>query len=126
MLDLFYRGGIEFMSLLSVFAISNIVIIIKKFIDVFNDKLSDIEKSKGLSYIKFFGTLSLVSGVFGQIIGLYSAMVAIEQMGNVSPAMLAGGIKVSFITTMYGFLIFILSYLLWFVLDLIVKLRQKS
>ncbi len=34
------------------------------------------------------------------------------------PAILAGGVKVSMITTRYGILIYLFSILLWFLLDL--------
>jgi biopolymer transport protein ExbB/TolQ len=43
---------------------------------------------------------------------LYQAFSAIEQMGSVSQSMLAGGIKVSSITSIYGLVIFILAILL--------------
>jgi len=66
---------------------------------------------RNLAYVKSTGILAFVVGVFGQLIGLYSAFIAIEEMGGVSPAMLAGGLKVSMITTLYGSIILILSML---------------
>lgn len=70
---------------------------------------------KDLNLIKSVGLLALVIGVLGQLIGLFSAFQAIEQMGSVSPAMLAGGLKVSSITTMYGLLIYIISLIIWII-----------
>ena len=69
--------------------------------------------TKDLDLIKSVGLLALIFGVLGQLIGLFSAFEAIEQMGSVSPAMLAGGLKVSSITTIYGLVIYIVSLLLW-------------
>lgn len=69
--------------------------------------------AKNLSLIKSVGLLALVVGILGQMIGLFSAFQAIEQMGSVSPAMLAGGLKVSSITTIYGLIIYAVSLLLW-------------
>ena len=70
-----------------------------------------------LKHIKTIGSFALVTGIFGQLIGLYSAFAAIEQMGGVSPAMLMGGLKVSMITTFYGIIIYLFSLLIWFVFD---------
>jgi len=64
------------------------------------------------------GLLALVFGIFGQLIGLYSAFQDIEIMGSVSADMLAGGLRVSSICTLYGMAIFLFSYLIWFVIDL--------
>lgn len=69
-----------------------------------------------LAYIKSIGLFALIVGILGQLIGLYQAFDAIQQMGNVSPSMLAGGLKVSMISALYGFVIFIIAYLIWFAL----------
>ena len=77
----------------------------------------DLDKTlKRLTFIKTTGTFALVTGILGQMIGLYSAFTAIEGAMDVSPSILAGGLKVSLITTMYGMIIFLISYLLWAVL----------
>jgi len=55
------------------------------------------------------GLLALATGILGQVIGLYKMFEGIEMMNGVSPAMIAGGLKVSSITTLYGLLIYILS-----------------
>ena len=56
--------------------------------------------------------LSLAIGIFGTLIGLYDAFAAIENMGNVSQAILAGGLKVASTTTLYGLLVYIISRIL--------------
>ena len=63
-------------------------------------------------WIKEVGLLALSFGILGQVIGLYSAFKAIEQMGQVSQEMVVGGLKVSSVTTMYGLIIYILSLIL--------------
>lgn len=69
-----------------------------------SDQFSELLKEGGL--------FALVVGAFGQFIGLYDAFAAIEQLGTVSQPMLMGGLKVSSITTLYGFAIFIIAYLM--------------
>ena len=115
----FIMGGVEFMGALTILALMIIGIIIKKTVDLFSDK--DMPQPKlewGLKYIKALGLLALVVGVFGQVIGLFEAFKAIEEMREVPPSLLAGGLKVSSITTIYGFIIYIFSYLCWFILNL--------
>lgn len=83
------------------------------------DKVKDYQNlQQRLTYIKSVGLLSLVVGILGQLIGLFQAFGSISKMGViVSPELLAGGIRVSMITTMFGMIIFLVSYLLWLGLD---------
>lgn len=63
-------------------------------------------------WINEIGLLALAIGALGQIIGLYGAFKGIEEMGEVSQQMMAGGLKVSSITTIYGLIIYIISLVL--------------
>ncbi len=92
MLDLFYQGGPLFMSILTILLLA-VIISFWKF----------------PSWTKEIGLLALTMGILGQVIGLYSAFKGIEQMGEVSQQMMAGGLKVSSITTIYGLIIYIVS-----------------
>ena len=60
-------------------------------------------------YVKELGLLALAVGFMGQLLGLFGAFEGIEQMGGVSQPILAGGLKVSSITSVYGLLIYIVS-----------------
>lgn len=80
-----------------------------------------IAKSTDVKNIKSAGLLAAVTGILGQLIGLFSAFEAIQQMGTVSPAMLAGGLKVSIITTMYGIVIYIIAL----IISLVLKVRNQ-
>ena len=71
-----------------------------------------------LTYIKGVGLFTMVTGILGQLIGLLEAFKAIEAAGDISPAILAGGLKVSMITTLYGIFIYLFSIVVWFLLDL--------
>jgi len=65
--------------------------------------------------ILFLGSLTFFWGIFVQLIGLLDVMGAIAIAGPVSPNVLAGGIRVSMYTTTYGFALFIVSFIVWFV-----------
>ena len=71
-----------------------------------------LRKDQSVGQIKNAGLLAVITGILGQLIGLFSAFEAIQQMGSVSPAMLASGLKVSMITTIYGVIIYIVAILL--------------
>ena len=82
--------------------------------DIFSRGLRADQVNNKLEYVRSFGLMALVTGVLGQMIGLYGAFIAIEEIGQVSQAMLAGGVKVSSISTIYGLIIFVITRLLWF------------
>lgn len=110
-------GGIEFMSLITLVELVSITCMgLVAFTLGTRKPLSDRITKVYLPTILFTGSLAFVLGILGQIIGLYGAMIAIEQMGSVSQGMLAGGLKVSSITTLYGFVCLILSGTGWFLL----------
>ena len=73
--------------------------------------------SKQLTYIKSLGLFALVLGMLGQFLGLFQAFQIIGSGMDLSPAIIANGVKISLITTIYGAVIFLVSYLLWFALN---------
>lgn len=109
------------MSILSLLLLSMVAWLIYHF-----SRSKGVEKEvvlRQLAYGKSIGLFALIVGVLGQLIGFYSAFSAIEQMGQVSPVMVYGGIKVSMITTLYGMLIYLISIMLWFVFSVSVDKR---
>ena len=54
---------------------------------------------RGLSWIALFIALGPMLGVMGNVIGMIQAFDAIEISGDISPKLVAGGIKVALITT---------------------------
>jgi biopolymer transport protein ExbB/TolQ len=74
-----------------------------------------------IRHIRSFGLFGMITGILGQLIGLYQAFAVIEEVGDISLSLLMGGLKVSMITTFYGIFIFLLSLLIWFILDFILS-----
>jgi len=103
MLDIYRQGGALFMNMLTLLLILIIVFFVVRLMT------SD---EKWYSVINNLGITALGWGILGQLIGLFTAMQHIEAAGGINPAILAGGFKVSMITTMYGLIIFIISKLL--------------
>jgi len=60
---------------------------------------------KGLSWIALFIALAPMLGFLGTVIGMIQAFDAIEIAGDISPTLVAGGIKVALITTVGGLIV---------------------
>ena len=89
-------------------------------IAILNSKDGDILKVRSrLAHIKAIGLFSVITGIFGQLIGLYEAFSMIEKAMDISPAIIIGGIKISMITPLYGIVIYLISIAIWLVLDLV-------
>ena len=119
MKDWFVMGGTLFMSLLTILLVIMLAVAIYFAITIASGKASEKKNFKEqLRYVKSLGLFTMITGILGQLIGLFSAFTAIESAGDGSPAMLAGGLKVSMITSLTGIVIYLISILIWFLLDL--------
>jgi biopolymer transport protein ExbB/TolQ len=118
-------GGPLFMGILTFLLVVLLAVAIFFFITIASGKADEKKNFRHqLSYIKSVGLFTMITGILGQLIGLLEAFKAIERVGDVSPAILAGGLKVSMITTLYGIFIYLFSILIWFLLDL--RYHQKT
>ena len=108
------------MGMITLILLAGAAVAVKSLMSILNG--GDVESiRKTIDYVRSIGLLALVMGILGQMIGLFSAFQAIEEMGSVSPALLAGGLKVSAITTIYGMICFVLCYLFYFGLSLMIS-----
>lgn len=60
---------------------------------------------RGLIWISLFIGLAPMLGFFGTVVGMVQAFDAIEAAGDISPGLVAGGIKVALITTIAGLIV---------------------
>ncbi|PLX18894.1 MAG: flagellar motor protein MotA [Salinivirgaceae bacterium] len=60
---------------------------------------------KGLTWISLFIALAPMLGFMGTVIGMIGAFDSIEAAGDISPSLVAGGIKVALITTVSGLIV---------------------
>lgn len=118
MIDFLIIGGPIFTFPMTLLFLVNIALAVRAFIFINNDRFASAHAaSKAVDTVKYVGVVLLTLGILGQIIGLYGAFQAIEAMDvDINPAMLAGGIKVSSVTTLLGLTYFILSYVGWLAL----------
>ncbi|MCD4744979.1 MAG: MotA/TolQ/ExbB proton channel family protein [Bacteroidales bacterium] len=90
-------------------------------LDRYNEGVEIVEKSivsyggvlmgrleKGLSWIALFIALAPMLGFMGTVIGMIGAFDNIEAVGDISPTIVAGGIKVALLTTVFGLIVAII------------------
>jgi len=63
---------------------------------------------KGISWISLFIALAPMLGFMGTVIGMIGAFDAIEAAGDISPSLVAGGIKIALLTTVFGLIVAII------------------
>ena len=57
---------------------------------------------RGLVWLSLFISLAPMFGFLGTVVGMVQAFDAIERAGDISPSLVAGGIKVALLTTVFG------------------------
>ena len=106
LLDRFNEGGSLFMSLILICFLLSLFFIIKGF---FSLKKNEALSSKMIKLTVDSSLLGLVIGFLGSVLGLIQAFDSIQSMGNVDPAVFAGGLKVSLLTATFGLFSFIIA-----------------
>ena len=84
----------------------------------FNEGVEDVERSvtaygsvqagyleKGCSWITLFIAMAPSLGFLGTVIGMVMAFDQIQAAGDISPTIVAGGMKVALITTIFGIIV---------------------
>lgn len=60
---------------------------------------------RGLTWISLIIALAPMLGFLGTVVGMVGAFDAIESAGDISPTIVAGGIKVALLTTIFGLIV---------------------
>ncbi len=114
MLDLYYSGGPLFMGILTVLALlvlGTTLLAARGLLDGAGARGPRV--ARWVHLVLQFGLLAFFSGILAQAMGLIQMLQAVEAAGDISPALLFGGLKVSMIAPMYGLVIFIAAFILW-------------
>ena len=117
--DRFIEGGPFFMSIILLCLILTCYFIIKGFLS--KDDVKSTKKN--IALIADVSLLGLVIGFFSSIIGLITAFDSLEAInGMANSGVFAAGLKVSFLSTVFGTLVFIIGR----IGILVLRLRLKS
>jgi biopolymer transport protein ExbB len=60
---------------------------------------------RGLIWLALFISIAPMLGFLGTVIGMIAAFDAIENAGDISPSLVAGGIKIALLTTAFGLIV---------------------
>ncbi|KYG85739.1 hypothetical protein AWW67_00425 [Roseivirga seohaensis] len=115
MLELFFLGSKLFMGIQTIIAVIMIVLSVFSAKAVLANQVNKNSQRK-INLIKEVGLFAFIIGILASALDLTSAFQAIEAAGDIHPAVLAGGLKLTFIPTIYGLMIYALSLLIYFVL----------
>ena len=109
------------MKVISVLAIVTIIVAIVKIVQIVRKKEFNLRL---LDLILMAGSLALAFGLYSQITGIIGALEAIRIAGDISPQLVMEGARISFFAPVWGFIVFIISLLFYFILKEIIKAKQ--
>ncbi len=86
---------------------------------------------KGLVWIALFIAIAPMLGFMGTVIGMIQAFDRIQAVGDLSPSVVAGGIKVALLTTVFGLIVAIIlqifyNYIISKVDSIVGKMEEAS
>lgn len=108
------EGGPIFMYTTLILLLVIITLLIRGFI-------KPLTRDKTITIVSSISLFVLVWGFTGQMIGLIGAFDAIEVRGNVSPAILAGGLKVAILSPLFGMFVFLIARIGITILNIVKK-----
>ncbi len=118
LINRFIEGGALFMSLILICLLILIYFTVKS---ILNLKTNTEVSKKMLKHISDSGSLGLALGVMGSFMGITTAFDALEATGAAEPSILAGGLKVALLSTLFGLFTFSVSKLAILLLRIVQK-----
>lgn len=112
MLELFFNGSRLFTGIISFTAVVMLVLSVINVKDVFGKSSTGKNTLNSIKRIKEVGLFALIVGVLASTIDLMGMFQAVEAASDVSMSVLGGGLKLTFITTFYGLIIYGVSLLI--------------
>lgn len=109
-----FEGGPFFMSLIYLMWIGVFFMVIRLFFHLKKNQKPPAGLSRQNENILFLGSFAFLFGILAQVIGFFQAFGVIAEMGDISPALIAGGLQVSLLAPLYGFVLFLISGITWF------------
>lgn len=78
-------------------------------------------QDKTITLVSSISLFALVWGFLGQMIGLITAFDTIEAVGDISPAVLAGGLKIAILSPLFGMIVFLIARIGIIILNILKK-----
>lgn len=64
---------------------------------------------KAPRWVREIGIGALIFAIYGTLMGILQVLDAMQMIGDISPAVLCGGLKVTLIPTFYGLIVYFIS-----------------
>lgn len=116
MLELFFLGSKLLMGILTVVATVMIIQSVLSIRTIMANQVNE-KTSQKIRLVREIGLFAFMVGILASAIDLMGAFSAIEMAGDVSPSLLAAGLKLTLIAPVYGLMIYVLSLIIWFALN---------
>ena len=123
MIDLLLRGGLWFTLPLTVLALVILAVAAWDGWTIFRRDETRPRRRRLLVQLGLFG---FVFGLLGHALSLYEMMQAIERIDDVTPALVAGGLRVSLIVPIFGLSVFAGAALLALLLEWMARWRHPK
>lgn len=111
-MELFRAGGFMMWPLLLIGL--GIVIVTARAGKRARSEVPEAKVERDLLSILFWGTMALLLGVLGTVVGLIQIGQAISVVQTISPTTVIVGLSVTMITLLFGLLLFILAMSCWY------------
>lgn len=117
--ELHTEGGIPFMIPIDI----SLVAVIAVMVFLFSKQLTGKTlPAVWLETLRHLGSLSLVIGAFGTLVGLFQAFGALGEIKEGLPFyVIAGGMQVALITVLYGSIVYMLAMISYLILKILGK-----
>jgi len=112
--DRFQEGGFLGMTLVFLCLVLGIFFTIKAFSNLKSDLPTFTKYKKLVNQVVLLG---LVISFLNSLLGLIQAFDSLEATGGADPAIVAGGLKVTLLSPLFGLLVFVLGYTATFILS---------
>jgi len=84
-------------------------------------EINELRYRKVLNTVLVVGSLNLALGMLAQIVGIWDMIAAIKEAADINPEIVMMGVKMTFSTTIYGLLAFVIAGIAWLILSFIPK-----
>ncbi len=119
---LYENNSLLFLSILTLALITLIVWAIYYGLPVVRKQTYLLLKAKAkIKHLKSIGLFALIMGVLYQLTSLYSIYSAIEEAADINMSIVLSALKISMIPLIYGLIIYLISLLIWVIMDLSLK-----
>ncbi|UZD22789.1 MotA/TolQ/ExbB proton channel family protein [Algoriphagus halophytocola] len=113
-IDRFQEGGLLGMTLVLICLLLAVVLAFKAFSNLHADLATFLKYKKLVNQVVLLG---LVISFLNSLLGLIQAFDSLEATGGGDPAIIAGGLKVTLLSPLFGLFVFVLGYSATFVLS---------